>query len=110
MAGWQEQVQAYKDGFKENPWDSYAPQTKRGYDLLAANVNLACVLCIGLTKALNIKDGKIVVNPDMSIDIGCDYEMQSGYREVSLIPNAEAIGGATISQNPKHFCPRGLIK
>ncbi len=110
MSGWQERVQAYKDEFKDNPWNPYAPQTKRGYDLLATHENLACVLCPGLTKAINIVDGAIVVNTDGSIDIGCDFKFQGGYRKISLIPNAKVTGGATMSRKSEYQCPRNLIK
>jgi hypothetical protein len=107
---WQEQVQIYMDKFKGNPWDPYAPQAKQGFLELATHENLACVLCVNLVKAISFTpEGKIVVNTDGTLDIGCDFDMGSGYRKVSIIPDSNVTGGARVGKNSEHGCRRGLL-
>lgn len=110
MTSWEQQVAEYKAKFASDPWNPYGPQAKIGFGELAVHENLACVLCDSLVKAIKItKEGQIVVNTDGSIEIGCDYDMGSGYRKVAIIPDSSVKGGATVSANSGHGCGRGLL-
>jgi hypothetical protein len=108
---WERRVRALKDTHKENPWSPYAPQSKRGFDILARNENLACVLCQSLVEVKSeIEDGRIALNTDGSLTVACDHEVSGGYVRVSLIPDPSVKGGATVTATSDRGCGRGLIR
>lgn len=107
MDTWDRDVQKLKDKHKADPWSPYAPQSKRGFDLLAKNRGLACVLCEGLVEVKS----RDIPEANGSIIIACDHESTPGaYKRITLMPDLKADGGATITPTSEYGCSRGLIK
>lgn len=107
MSEWSEKVQLLKDEHKGNPWSPYAPQSKRGFNSLAKNENLACVFCVDL---VGVKSEEIP-EVDGSIVIACDHDINGGwYKRVTLIPDEKVDGGAEIASNSQYGCSRGLLR